>query len=227
MKSHVINRVFADRIRPGLVCLSLLTVQFFCWNGRVAQANIIFTDRAAFEAGLPSGFYKDDFSSASIAVSSPELNYVGIGGTPTIGTTVTAPSGGLFIGQLLGELTAKFIGPWEDTDDLMVAFNTANVYRVGIDVAIEDFNGPVAGDVTFDFSSGATATLSLPASSNFSFLGIYSDTPLSWMKLRAVGGGVFTNTTRLTTAVPEPSSGLMAMGIVGAICWRRRQVEVA
>lgn len=222
MRTEVVYRAFPVRIRTLLKCLALTAVHL-AGSSSALLADVIFTDRTAFEAGLPAGYFKDDFSSASVAVGSPADSYVGVGGSPVIGYTITAPTGGLFIGQLLGEPTAKFIGPWEDTDDMLVSFNTANVYRVGIDLAVEDAFGPVARSVTFDFSSGVTATISLPASSNFSFLGLYSDTPLSWMSVRAVGGGVFTNTTRLTTAVPEPSSGLMALVIVCATLRRGRR----
>lgn len=200
-------------VRRVLVRLSALaTLLAACAS---AQADMIFVDRTAFEAGLPTGFYTDDFSSAPNAIGSPAGSYFGSGGLPSIGYSISA-AGGLFIAPILSEPAAKFIGPWEDMDDLVVTFNRP-VYRVGIEVNLEDFAGPRSGTVFLDFSSGASASINVPNTGNFAFIGLYSDTPLSSMTIRAQGGGVFTNTTRLTIAVPEPSSALL-LACCAAVC---------
>jgi len=208
------------RFATRLVCTFLAFVALLT-NSTRAQADVIFTDRAAFEAGLPAGFYHDDFTSAPNAIGSPAANYFGSGGSPSIGYSISSP-GGLFIGPLSTSPPSKFIGPWEDFDDMLVTFNTS-VYRVGISIALEDAFGPVAGSVIVDFGSGASAVLNAPGTGNFSFIGIYSDTPLTSMTIRGQGGGVFTNTTGLTSAVPEPGSmSLLALCLAACSIWRLR-----
>ena len=91
----------------------LLALVLLQWNSLSARADILFTDRAAFEAGLPSGFFIDTFASAQDAVSAPAPSYSNSGGTPTIGYSITAPSGGLFIGQRVDLPGTKLLGPWE------------------------------------------------------------------------------------------------------------------
>jgi hypothetical protein len=197
-----------------LGCLVLLLAV----AGRQANADLIFTDRAAFEAGLPAGYFFNDFSDAPDAVGSPAFSYSASGGAPVVGYSLTAPTGGLFIGPLSADPNPpKFIGPWEDTEDLIISFTTGNVYRAGIEVFIEDFDSRLAGDVTIDFSNGSSTVLSVPAVGDFGFIGIYSQTPLTSMTIRAQGGGVFTNTTSMYAAIPEPSSAALVALAVGAV----------
>ena len=199
---------------------SLLLVLVLQWDSISARADLIFTDRNAFEAGLPPGFFIDNFSSAQDAVGAPAPFYTNSGGTPTIQYTITAPPGGLFIGQLVNPPGAKLIGPWNDSDDLFIAFHTPNVFRVGMDIGVEGIE-PVTRDVTIDLSSGASITFSLPAV-QFSFVGVYSDVPLDWLNIRAVGNGLDLNTRLLTTAVPEPSTVLLVLLSSGMTLWRRQ-----
>jgi len=193
---------------------------------RKLYADLLFTDRAAFEAGLPSGYFFNDFADAPDAIFGPAASYSASGGSPLVGYTFSGPPGGLFIAPFTGDANSpRFIGPWEDSDDLLITFNTGNVFRAGLEIFIEDFDDRLAGSVTVDFGNGTSTVVNVPEVGDYAFIGIYSDTPLSWMAIRAVGGGVYTNTTSMYAAIPEPSSLLLCGISIVAMAVRRRRVR--
>lgn len=218
-QSQSIVRCLRFLLGLGALSVCLMSKAFY----QTAQADILFTDRAAFEAGLPSGYFFNDFSTAPDAIFDPVGSYSISGGSPEVGYTFTAPPGGLFIATFSGDPNSpKFIGPWEDIDDLVINFNTNNVFRAGIEIFIEDFDNRLAGDVTVDFSNGVSTVVNVPDVGDYAFIGIYSDTVLTSMTIRAVGGGVFTNTTSMYAAIPEPSSLMLCGVAMGALALRRR-----
>lgn len=99
---------------------------------------MIYTNRAAFEAGLPAGFYFNNFSTIANAFDSPVSMVTGSGGTLPVGYEITAPTAGLGVFPDAG---FKAIGNWNAAQDLIVTFNSGNVVSAGANVWLTDLAG--------------------------------------------------------------------------------------
>ena len=193
-------------------------------TGLSAQAaTTTYTDRATFEASLPTGFYFNNFSTVPDALAAPVSTVTGSGGTPAVGYDITAPSGGLGVFPDAG---FKAVGNWVSSDNVVVSFTTGNVASSGGQVWLSDINGNrLAGNVTVDFSNGSQLVVPSTTSGGFGFAGITTtDGPISTMTLQAVPGS-FLNISNLSVAVvPEPGSiALVGLGAAGLIAACRRR----
>lgn len=185
-----------------------------------------FTSRSSFEASLPAGNYFNNFSAVPDALSSPVSSVTGTGGTPSIGYTITAPTSGLGVFPDSG---FKAVGNWNQSQPMVITFNTDNVFSAGGDIWLSDINGNrLAGTITVNYSDGSSVSVPSTTTGSFGFAGITTDvSALSTMTILNNAGGYLnvSNLSVATAAVPEPSSiALAAVGVAGVIarCRRRR-----
>jgi hypothetical protein len=188
-------------------------------------ATTTFTTRSSFESSLPAGSFFNNFSSVPDAFISSVPSVTGTGGTPTVGYTITAPSAGLGVFPDSG---FKAVGNWGSSNNVVVAFNTGNVFSAGGDIWISDINGNrLAGTVTVNFSDGSTVAVPSTTSGAFGFAGITTDSaPLTSMTVVGLGGSSYLNMSNFSVAaVPEPSSMaatvLAVVALAGAALRRR------
>lgn len=203
--------------------LAAVAIVSFGWVAQAATTT--FTDRAAFESSLPTGFFFNNFSSTPDAFNAPVASVTGTGGTPTVAYEITAPTAGLGVFPDAG---FKAVGNWNAAQAMTVTFTTGNVVSAGGDIWLSDINGTrQAGSVTVDFNNGSSlAQIVVPSttSGTFGFAGITTtDGPISTMTLQPASG-LYLNVSNLSVAaVPEPaSSGLMAIGAAG-LGWLARR----
>jgi hypothetical protein len=190
-----------------------------------SAATTTYTSRSSFESSLPAGAFFNNFSSVPDAISSPVTSVTGTGGSPTVGYTITAPTAGLGVFPDAG---FKAVGNWGSSNDVVVAFDTGNVFSAGGDIWISDINGNrLAGTVTVNFSDGSTVAVPSTTSGPFGFAGITTDSaPLTSMTVVGLGGSSFLNVSNFSVAaVPEPSSmaatALAVAALAGAVLRRR------
>lgn len=187
-------------------------------------ATTTYTNRASFEASLPTGSYFNNFSGVPDAFNSPVASVTGTGGTPAIGYTITAPSSGLGVFPDAG---FKAVGNWNQAQSVVVTFNTGNVSSAGGDIWLSDINGNrVSGTFTVNYSDGSSVAVPSTTSGPFGFAGITTDGgPLASMTIVNSASG-YLNFSNFSVAVPEPPAaatvalGLAAVG--GASISRRR-----
>lgn len=210
------------RLRVPAVLSAMVIVSL----GWVAQAaTTTFTDRAAFESSLPTGFFFNNFSGTPDAFNAPVASVTGTGGTPAVAYEITAPTAGLGVFPDAG---FKAVGNWNAAQAVTVTFTTGNVVSAGGDIWLSDINGTrQAGSVTVDFNNGVSlAQIVVPSttSGTFGFAGITTtDGPISTMTFQPAAG-LYLNVSNLSVAaVPEPAmSGLMAIGVAG-LGWLARR----
>jgi hypothetical protein len=193
-------------------------------SGTTRAQSTTFTDRAAFEASLPAGFYFNNFNGTTPAFTPIAGGVSGSGGTPTAAYTVDAPTTGVAAFPDTG-FTA--LGNWSPSENLVVTMTSGNVVSAGAEIWLSDINGNrLAGNVIVDFSDGSQITVPSATSGSFGFAGVTADAPLSTMTLNAVSGQFLNITNLSVAAVPEPSAialGLTAAGVLGGTWIRRRR----
>ena len=203
------DRMNWSRIAASLVALGAV----IAGHPSARAATTTFTDSSAFVASLPTGFFPNNFLTVPDAFNAPVTSVSGTGGTPEITYTVTAPPAGLGVFPDIG---FKAIGNWGSSNNLVVTFNSGNVFSAGGNIWLSDINGNrLAGNITVDFSDGSQIVVPSTISGALGFAGISTDgAPLTTMTLVAAGGSSYLNLTNLTVAVPEPSAIALLGGAV-------------
>lgn len=190
-------------------------------------ATTTFTNRSSFESSLPTGSFSNNFSGVPDATGAPVPSVSGSGGTPAISYTIAAPAGGL--GVFPDISPTKAIGNWGSSNNVVVDFTSGNVFSAGGSVWLTDINGNrQAGSVTMNFSDGSSAVVPSTTTGDYGYLGITADTaPLTQMTIVGTGGSTYLNLSNFSTAVPEPSSIVLALmgtaGLAAGAVRRRRQ----
>jgi hypothetical protein len=208
------------------VCVAFLAAVSVL-SGTTRAQSTTFTDRAAFEASLPAGFYANNFDGTTPTFTPITGGVNGSGGTPTATYTVNAVTSGVAAFPDTG-FTA--LGNWTSTENLVVTMTSGNVVSAGAEIWLSDINGNrLDGSVIVDFSDGSQITVPSATSGAFGFAGVTADAPLSTMTLNAVSGQFLNITNLSVAAVPEPSAvalGLTAAGVLGGTWIRRRRPRV-
>lgn len=200
-------------------------------SGLARGATVTFTDRTAFEASLPAGFYFENFLAVPDAFNAPVPTVSGTGGTPQISSIISAPESGVGVFPGTG---FKAIGNWNRSQNLVVTFDSGNVFSAGGEVWLSDINGVrLAGNMTVDFANASgillTGTVPSTTSGAFGYLGITTDEgPLTSITLRAASPA-YLNLTNVAVAVPEPSAIALlgCAAVCGGWMWRRRSRQRA
>lgn len=186
-------------------------------------STISFTNRAAFEASLPTGYFLENFTSLATGTYS---SVSGSGGTPVMNYTISSSPGAVYV-AMPGRI--KLVGNFDWTDALFTAASsTAGVHSLGAQFWLSDtFNNRLAGTVNIQFSNGSSMAVPSTTIGALGFAGITSSTPLTSMTVLSSGiPDVFVNMSNLYIAtVPEPSTYCMAL--VGLACggfsmWRQK-----
>lgn len=189
-------------------------------------ATTTYTNRASFEASLPTGSYFNNFSGVPNAFSSPVASVTGTGGTPTVGYTITAPTSGLGVFPDIG---FKAVGNWNQGQSMVVTFDTGNVSSAGADIWLSDINGTrVAGSVTVNFSDGSSVSVPSTTTGALGFAGITTTgSPLTTMTMVNSPDGYLNFSNFSVATVPEPCSLaatiLAVTAVAGVSCQRRRR----
>lgn len=194
--------------------------------GLALAGTVTYTDRSAFEASLPSGFYFENFLTVPNAIDTPVTSVSGTGGTPQITATITAPPSGVGVFPDAG---FKAIGNWNNSQNLVTTFDSGNVFSAGGEVWLSNIDGGrLAGNITVDFAnaSGVLLTAVVPSTTSgaFGYLGITTtDGPITSITLNAAAPA-YLNLSNVSVAVPEPSA-IALLGCAAACggwMWRRR-----
>jgi len=215
-----------NRVRPLAVGGFFVAASVGLFALAAQAATTTYTNRASFEASLPTGSYFNNFSGVPNAFSSPVASVTGTGGTPPIGYTITAPTSGLGVFPDAG---FKAIGNWNAGQSMLVTFDTGTVASAGADVWLSDINGTrVAGSVTVNFSDGSSVSVPSTTTGAFGFVGITNtDTPLTTMTFVNTPAGYLNFSNFSVATVPEPSSLaatiLAVAAVIGVSCQRRRR----
>lgn len=200
-------------------------------TGSLRAAVTEYTDRAAFLAALPAGYFSTDFSgltggdqgATSLAFS---------GGSPAVNLTIasrnaanTGPGDFLYLSEL-GDVDAALGNTTTVTDQLWLS--APGLYAIGGDWFLSDFEeNYFAGSVNLAFSGSDTFTVTSVSLAD-SFRGYISDAPLTGLLVSAAGG--IPATDRWVTvdnlaaaAVPEPAGAVMAVLGLGVVAGTRRR----
>lgn len=206
-----------------ILALSLLA-------GSGAPAAIIqFTDRAAFLAALPPGYFSTDFS--SLTAGDQTVTHVTLnGGSPSLNVIVASRNGAdSAAGETLwladtGNVVTGLGNSTTFSDQL--AISAPSFTAIGGDWFLADIDDDyVAGGVTLTFSDSTVfnvASTSQPGS----FRGYISDAPLSGLKVSAPDPNLtngWVTIDNLVVSVPEPGSAVfLGLALTGMFLRRRR-----
>lgn len=209
------------RINP-LTLIALLTVTGWYVLPQ-AQADLIFTDRSAFESALPAGFYFNDFSGLATSIG-PEASIAQSGGSPTVGYDVSA-AGGLGVFDVAGE-PFKSLGNWFPLNSVVVQFNTNNVNAAGANLWLTDVNGDrIAGTINVVYSNGTNGVVNSATSGDLGYFGITAANVFGSVTFSTGANDVFVNFSNFSVAsIPEPSS-LLLLGLSTCGLMLRRRVS--
>ncbi|MBX3422578.1 MAG: hypothetical protein KF752_13575 [Pirellulaceae bacterium] len=200
---------------------SLIVVIVASMISAPAQANVIYTDEASFQAALPAGHFFNNFGGLPTSIG-PEGSINQAGGVPLISYQMSAPSGiGVF--DDLSDPFAKVIGNWFDSEAVILQFTSGNVQSAGVRVWLTDVNGArLDGDVTVSYSNGVNQAVPTTIGS-YGFIGLLANVPLISMTI-APGAGQYVNFSNVfaAVAVPEPSSLGLALLSSTMLLARRR-----
>lgn len=177
----------------------------------LAQADVIYTDRVAFESALPAGFYFNDFSGLATSIG-PEASIAQSGGSPTVGYNVSA-AGGLGVFDVAGE-PFKSLGNWFPLNSVVVQFDTNNVNAAGANLWLTDVNGDrIAGTINVVYSNSTNGVVNSSTSGNLGYFGITSANIFGSVTFSTGANDVFVNFSNFSVAsIPEPSS-LLLLGL--------------
>lgn len=224
--AHDVCRMsFLHRDPHGLRCTLVAAVLLAGVTSIATAATTTFTNRSSFEASLPTGNFFNNFSGVPDAINAPVSSVSGSGGTPAISYTIVSPDG---LGVFPDISPTKAIGNWGSSNNVVVDFTSGNVFSAGGSVWLTDINGNrQVGSVTMNFSDGSSAVVPSTTTGDYGYLGITADAaPLTQMTI--VGNGsTYLNLSNFSTAVPEPSSIVLAVmgtaGLAAGAVRRRRQ----
>lgn len=186
-------------------------------GGSASAATTTFTSRSSFQSSLPAGNFFNNFSTVPNANVAPVSTVTGTGGTPSIGYTIEAPTTGLGVFPDAG---FKAVGNWNLSQNVVVSFNTGNVFSAGADVWLSDIDGNrLAGTLTVNFSDGSSVSVPSTTSGSFGFAGITTDSGALTSMTFVQNPGGYLNFSNFSTAVPEPSTlAAVAGGLAGIGC---------
>jgi len=198
-----------------------------------AQADVIYTNRAAFEAATSPNTTLDFEAQNPNGPGS----YTYYESSLTIGdVTYTQPESRMFVfGQSFYNtygLTSSYLNQNSSAPSGITVSFANSVQAVGMDLGIQNtWNDPSLA-VTFTLSNGdvinTTAPLLMNTSNTLSFFGFSSDFTFTSVNINGLSEGVaFDNFTyaSATSSVPEPATMLLfGLGLVGLAGMRRKRM---
>ena len=210
--SHGNWRVLVAGLGAAVLCSGLTA-------GRAWASPVVYTSESAFIAALSPGYFHDNFGSLSPFNSVPLSVVSATGGTPAVTYDITAPPSGLFINNDSG---FNAVGNWVQSQDVIVSLTSGNVYAIGAEFYLCDFNGVKQdGQISISFSDGASGTATSSATGPYGFLGVIDSGLITSMTVTHSSLGYLNMANLYLGGVPEPSS-LLLLGLSALAFIRRR-----